>query len=300
MNVASSISLKDWVDFEELDLKVALSAEASVLDIGSDIFQSEDIIDKAYEVFLKLMDPKEFESGLRSNVDKGGIGDFAIAYTGGLYWCAVRRSIILHQYDPRNDVVPSELSVWLGGGCAEVMHEIPKMPREWRSAARGRHFRSSSLILDKGRARFNPWVVTLTEDGRILPAQPMAGSNFTEYTWNTQGVTLFSSIAVNLWCDRKYLWQVNTSSETLGSIETPLTMGVSPDHIKSLFYARTLPVTESGRRRPILHWVRAHQRRLKDGIDIDIEKHLRGIEEFSMGGFDWSIINPRKAGETNG
>jgi len=55
-----------------------------------------------------------------------------------------------------------------------------------------------------------------------------------------------------------------------------------------------LPLTVTGRKKPILHWVRAHQRRIKEGVDIDINKHLRGCCEFVMNDTKFCITLPHK------
>lgn len=270
---------------------VAFDEAADVIDFGSDLFMSEDIVDKAYEVYLAML-AKQFSIENSAGVK---IADFGVAYTDGLYLCGVRRAVLTHQYDPVNDIVPNAFSVWVGDNCVEVFREIPKVPREWRTAAQGRHFKNTLLafVPDKP-ATVTGNIITLMADGRIIPAAPAVhGQNGT--TGPRAGmITTMASVAINLFCDRRYLWQVETAEHIIGRAGTPLSIGVSPDHIKSLFYARSLPVTESGRKRPILHWVRAHQRRLAAGIDVDISKHLRGVDAFEMGGFDWSITNPLK------
>lgn len=91
------------------------------------------------------------------------------------------------------------------------------------------------------------------------------------------------------WADRRFLWNV-TAQEGIARA----TFGVYPEQIKSLFYSRELPMTETGRKRPILHWVASHHRRMKSGIDIDIEKHLRGINEFVFQGTKYIITRPIK------
>lgn len=73
--------------------------------------------------------------------------------------------------------------------------------------------------------------------------------------------------------------------------------GVQEEQMKSLFYARSLPMTETGRKRPLIHWVRSHRRRLKAGIDINIKEHLRGIKDFEMYGTVFEITNPAKLKE---
>lgn len=98
-----------------------------------------------------------------------------------------------------------------------------------------------------------------------------------------------TALTIGLWQDRIYLWNV-TAIEG----HAKATFGVYPEQIKSLFYSRELPLTETGRKRPILHWVASHQRRLKKGIDIDIDKYLRGTNEFIYQGTKFKITRPLK------
>lgn len=101
--------------------------------------------------------------------------------------------------------------------------------------------------------------------------------------------TVIASSTIQYWQDRRFLWNV-TANEGIAKA----TFGVYPDQIKSLFYAREMPLTETGRKRPILHWVSAHHRRMKSGIDIDIEKYLRGTNEFIYQGTKFIITRPIK------
>lgn len=268
--------------------RIDFDAAPDVIDFGRDLMESEDLVDKAYEVFLAMMVREGWET------DPGvEIADFGIAYADGMYLCAVRRSVITHQYDPVNDVVPSEFSVWTGDKSATCMREIARLPRGWRTAAHGRHFRHTHVSFEKDPARCNSDIVTLMGDGRIIAAKPADWGQSYQSTV-PGGSVLTASVVINLYCDRRHLWQVRTAENVLDVRPTPLSIGVSEEHIKSLFYARSLPLTESGRKRPILHWVRAHQRRMREGTDIDIERHLRGVDKFEMGGFSWAITNPIK------
>jgi hypothetical protein len=101
--------------------------------------------------------------------------------------------------------------------------------------------------------------------------------------------TLIASSTIQFYQDRRYLWNVSASEGIAKA-----TFGVYPEQIKSLFYARELPMTETGRKRPILHWVACHKRRMKSGIEIDIDKHLRGTNEFVYQGTKFIITNPVK------
>lgn len=89
--------------------------------------------------------------------------------------------------------------------------------------------------------------------------------------------------------DKKYLWNVTAKED-----KAKATFTVYPEEIKSLFYSRELPMTVTGRKRPMLHWVASHRRRMKEGIEIDIEKHLRGITEFEYNGTLFEITRPIK------
>jgi hypothetical protein len=72
-------------------------------------------------------------------------------------------------------------------------------------------------------------------------------------------------------------------------------LSVFDEEIKSLFYARDLNPTATGRKKPLLHWVRAHHRRLKNGTEIDISEYLRGDTKFNLLGMDLEIISPVKS-----
>lgn len=101
--------------------------------------------------------------------------------------------------------------------------------------------------------------------------------------------TVDAHVAIQSYQDRRFLWNV-TANEGIAKV----TFGVYQEQIQSLFYAREMPMSETGRKRPILHWVAAHQRRIKKGIEIDIEKHLRGINEFVYNGTKFTITQPLK------
>ena len=100
---------------------------------------------------------------------------------------------------------------------------------------------------------------------------------------------LRASTTIQFYQDRRYLWNVAAQE---GAAKAQF--GVYEEQVKSLFYARQLPMTDTGRKRPILHWVRAHRRRLKAGTDISIEKFLRGVTKFEMNGTVFEITRPTK------
>jgi hypothetical protein len=122
------------------------------------------------------------------------------------------------------------------------------------------------------------------EDGRLLS---LSHGKSKEFDIPTD--IGYATAALSFQADTRYLWKV-MAREGIAKA----TFCVYPEQIKSLFYARELPMTETGRKRPILHWVAAHQRRIQKGIEIDIEKHLRGINEFVYNGTKFIITQPLK------
>lgn len=127
-----------------------------------------------------------------------------------------------------------------------------------------------------------------SESNRLyLPATQCTHKNDDGSISNTD--VFMSSMAIKFFQDRRYLWNV-TAKEGIAKAS----FGCYPEEIKSLFYSRELPMTETGRKRPILHWVAAHNRRIKSGIEVDIEKHLRGINEFIYQGTKFIITRPIK------
>jgi hypothetical protein len=100
--------------------------------------------------------------------------------------------------------------------------------------------------------------------------------------------------ALSLTADQKYLWLVQTRKKAFHDFEAKITFGIDEKMVKSLFFARQLPVTETGRKKPLLHWVSAHKRRLQEGIEIDIEKYLRGTTTMIMDDMEFTITSPKK------
>lgn len=64
------------------------------------------------------------------------------------------------------------------------------------------------------------------------------------------------------------------------------------EEVKSLLYARSLPMTATGRKRPILHLVESHKRRMRNGIDVDVTAFLRGQQTVEIGGTVFKVNPP--------
>lgn len=88
--------------------------------------------------------------------------------------------------------------------------------------------------------------------------------------------------------DARHIWSITAHNDV-----SKVTVGAHAESVKSLLYARTLPMTKTGRKRPILHIVHAHRRRLAAGTDIDVRDFLRGTREVVMDGTKYTVSAPQ-------
>ena len=109
-------------------------------------------------------------------------------------------------------------------------------------------------------------------------------TNGSKYLEETQ---IWVSTVMQFIADSRFCWSI-TAQEDIAKA----TIGCMKEEIKSLLYARTLPMTSTGRKRPILHLVEAHKRRLKQGINIDIISFLRGTRTVEIGNTQFTVNAP--------
>lgn len=185
------------------------------------------------------------------------------------------------------------------------LEKLNSIPRPFASDIGGKAYRLMQISFTDKKTEGHGTIVTVDKFGKLQscyisenngvdaigrpikvklkPFAPGKSEGCTDYH------SVWSSFCFQISQDRRYLWNVQAQEGIAKS-----TFGVYPEQIKSLFYARDLPQTDTGRKRPILHWVNAHQRRMKIGTEVDVEKYLRGTHEFVMNGTKFKITNPLK------
>ncbi len=267
--------------------------------IGDNVFESEELIDKVYRAFVLLIT----KGWVGDNSFAPNIEDISYAYRGGFYLPCTPRVVLSGAVDLNNDEIPLHCGHVQEHGdttCISVLR-IKKVPRGWAAPTKGVPLRLTYLYRRKGdRALFSDQVnvysaiVIVKDTGEIVPCLQHGMQVNGKFAHLDARICWDAAIAINAAQDARFVWNVKTSEPLVSRYKTPLILGCSEEHIKSLFYAREAPLTETGRKRPILHWVSSHQRRIKSGIDIDISKHMRGVFEFEMEGFHFTITNPRK------
>jgi len=94
-------------------------------------------------------------------------------------------------------------------------------------------------------------------------------------------------MALQALADRRFCWVITAQEDKARAY-----VGCTREEIKSLLYARDLPMTATGRKRPILHLVESHKRRLRAGTDIDVTAFLRGIQTVEIQGTRFTVNPP--------
>lgn len=93
-------------------------------------------------------------------------------------------------------------------------------------------------------------------------------------------------LAASLVEDMKVNWSVTIRESSAFTVYS------NEEKIKELCALRDAPMTESGRRAAICHWVRAHRRKTQ-ADPVDVRKHLRGVTQFPLGDMQITVTPPR-------
>jgi len=104
----------------------------------------------------------------------------------------------------------------------------------------------------------------------------------------------YAAMAISAEADKKNLWIVRGFRQEERKLFGNIVFGVYPEHIQALFFARDLPLTDTGRKNPILHWVSAHKKLSKLGKPVEIDEYLRGTEQLIIGDMTFLITDPHK------
>lgn len=185
-----------------------------------------------------------------------------------------------------------------GGLTSVCMFKIKRAPKGYFVPVRGQIYRMTQFLFSPIKIK-GANIITHTAHyvidarGKILPVvEP--GSKMSQYY---PKYAYFAGLTLGFWGDRRHLWNVEAvDKDYFPDHDIPLrvSFGVYESAVKGLFYARDLPRTKTNRLSPILHWVKAHKRRLREQVEIDINKHLRGVNSFQMDGLEFNITRPMK------
>lgn len=276
-----------------------LSAKSFVLD-------DEEIADCATKALLLIMTnhQRASEKGVEKHLR---VEDYAPLVDYGIRFPWKDRITLLDQVDIANDEIPYNAVVNLGSpirgvyasaayaqkvdvGFAKKYRALSGVNQVFRVGLyHGFEYLSKSIAKDSNgemETVVQPYYAGIFPDGSCVGCSVSGLPSMYP--------ALILAYTIGLHNDRRYFWEVQAKEEFWEGYPAKAKFSIDEEYVKSLFYARSVPITNSGRLRPILHWVKAHKRRLKEGIDVDINKHMRGIDEFVMHDVKFSITQPRK------
>lgn len=120
-------------------------------------------------------------------------------------------------------------------------------------------------------------------------------SRFANDTWgsddherNVHLARIFSG-AFSFWQQKEFMWTVSFIKD-----EKRATYCVQPTQAKTFFKDRDkTALTPTGKRKPIIHMVTEHPRRLDSGAVVTVKEHIRGLRRFDWKGYACAITAPK-------
>lgn len=221
--------------------------------------------------------------------------------------------------DVKNDPIPS-MGCYshghVGGKTADTFdgysnhhffQEISALPKDRVRKGHGRLFRIISASAESKYLRGCCDYVTVSSSGEIVACDTLIQSSlrgtpgertrtiseYEEDPCRVYQIALCAFFSIQFHNDRRFCWQIKAEESKAKAY-----LGCGISEIKSLLYARSLPQTETGRKRPILHLVNAHQRRMRNGTEVDVTAFLRGVQTVEIGGTKFTVIPPKIMRET--
>jgi hypothetical protein len=136
------------------------------------------------------------------------------------------------------------------------------------------------LIRDDGCSVYQKRIIPLDSQGRALPAK-IQNAFVCSPDAEGDSVVLCTSLIEDAHRPNTMLAEVKDSV----TIKFPVPI----NEYKDVFFARDEPLTPSGRKKAIVHWVAQHMRKKKDNDITAVKKHVRGVQHITVGGVSITI-----------
>lgn len=171
-----------------------------------------------------------------------------------------------------------------------LIRRIDRLPKFWERTGGGVLYEFSILNAEDGGISGECRYFSVAKDGEVFDcvwSNPSLGMS--NYGRERMAIELLAHglICLVLLADRRHCWTI-TAQENVARAH----LGCMQEEVKSLLYARSLPMTATGRKRPILHLVEAHKRRMRNGTDVDVTTFLRGQQKVEFGGTVFTVNPP--------
>jgi hypothetical protein len=183
----------------------------------------------------------------------------------------------------------------------DYIRQVPALGQYWHKRKDGTLYEMLATHADSAGIHGERRFFTVTGRGEVVACTQKIASNThgTSYgmasgivapdeAW-LQETGTWASVALQLLADRRHCWSITAQEKTARAH-----LGCMTEEVKSLLYARSLPLTATGRKRPILHLVEAHKRRMRNGTDVDVTTFLRGEQVVEIAGTIFRVNPPAK------
>jgi hypothetical protein len=188
------------------------------------------------------------------------------------------------------------------GGYLLALHirRANAIGKNWHKQTGGTLFEGTIVSAIADGIEGERFFFTVTTDGRVAACKVklvnnrgyVPGSPVTVLASDSDFLRdreVYACMQLQAIADKRFCWTI-TANESIANVQ----IGCMREEVKSLLYARSLPMTSTGRKRPILHLVEAHKRRMKSGTDVDISTFLRGQQTVEIGGTVFTVNPPSK------
>lgn len=202
----------------------------------------------------------------------------------------------LHAFRPAGLVAEGNPNSYL---CAHYVRQTAALGRYWHKRKGGTLYEMLTMDAENDGIHGERRFFTVTKQGEVVACtQQIAsirggatngekvGTVGPDDTWLTE-TGIWAAVALQALADRRHCWTI-TAQEKAARAH----LGCMMKEVKSLLYARSLPMTSTGRKRPILHLVESHKRRMRSGTDVDVTAFLRGQQTVEIGGTAFKVNPP--------
>lgn len=202
----------------------------------------------------------------------------------------------LHAFRPSGLVAKTVPNSYL---CAHYIRQVHALGKYWHRRSGGALYEMLTMDAESDGIHGERRFFTVTKQGEVVACTQKIASIRGGATHGEKVKTLshdetwlretgaWAAVALQMLADRRYCWTI-TAQENVARAH----LGCMMEEVKSLLYARNLPMTETGRKRPILHLVESHKRRMRSGVDVEVTAFLRGQQAVEIGGTVFKVNPP--------
>lgn len=285
-------------------------------DDGADYWMQEDFEDAIARGIIAF-----YESEIKKNrgafpSDRVNSSDLARARSVGFYVPGKARIVLADGFDTRNDPMPTFGTVlfphdekngpkFYEGYCKLItLRQLTSFPKGIFRRGPGLPYEAVWIFpTNEGKVEGERGFFSLDRDGKPHAAERVHQDG--NQMWRRTEIRQFEHdpskkaeyenaglYITQLIADERHTWRIEAIEK-----QARIRIGCEREEVKSLLYARDLPLTASGRKRPVLHLVHSHRRRMKSGVDVKIDEFLRGTREVEMDGTKFKVHPPLRYDE---